>query len=429
MKFGTFVTSTLCAFAITISGVVGLFPANAQSASKKTMTTSPKVQNVMTKPASAAMTMSKFEFLLKFSGMDEALKYGGPYTVLVPEEKLLTNLPGDATKEQVAAVLKAHIFNGAVHSSSLTNGQVLYNALGNPVTVEKTDKGIVLKDNKSGVNAVVTAPDIKTSYGIQHTINSIFIAKPSQMTKFQELLKLTGLDEALKYGRPYTVLQPSEEALKSVPANASKDDIANVLKAHIFQGTYGSSSLTNGQVLYNSLGKAVRVNIVNGSVFFTDRASGVKAKVTNANVSTDFGLIHQIDSVFFGTAPKPQPNSTAKFDELLKLTGLDTALSYAGPYTVLAPTDKALSVIPAHATKEQIAEVLKNHVFQGTVKAADLKDGQTLYNALGGAVKVSVSGGTVMFTDVTSGAKATVVEADKTASYGTIHKINGVLNP
>ena len=115
----------------------------------------------------------------------------------------------------------------------------------------------------------------------------------------------------------------------------------------------------------------------------------------------------------------------------VKQAGLVETLSGAGPFTVFAPTNEAFAMIPKATLdglmkpemKADLAKILTYHVVAGSLKAADLKDGQELTTVEGGKLLVSVKDGVVMV----NGAKVTI--ADAVSSNGVTHVINGVLMP
>ncbi|UDY36749.1 fasciclin domain-containing protein [Dermatobacter hominis] len=119
---------------------------------------------------------------------------------------------------------------------------------------------------------------------------------------------------------------------------------------------------------------------------------------------------------------------------LITEAGLEEALSGGGPFTILAPTNQAMSAVPAAtlANLEQdpqgaLANVLKLHVISGNVTVDDLADeGGQCVDTLGGKVKITVEGegddATVSF------GGATIEDGDpQTASNGTILKLDSVV--
>lgn len=107
--------------------------------------------------------------------------------------------------------------------------------------------------------------------------------------------------------------------------------------------------------------------------------------------------------------------------------GLAQTLSGDGPFTLFAPTDEAFAEIPRDERiallkdKAKLQKVLSQHVLDGKVMAADVKEGtvksylgQTLTITTGDAVKVE---------------DATVVRTDIPASNGVVHVIDKVILP
>jgi len=114
----------------------------------------------------------------------------------------------------------------------------------------------------------------------------------------------------------------------------------------------------------------------------------------------------------------------------VKAAGLTETLQGNGPFTVFAPTDAAFADIQSEVdkllkpeNKSDLSKILTYHVVSGTMKAADLSDGQELTTVQGGKLKVTIKDGTVTV------GNAKVVAADIVASNGAIHVIDKVLLP
>ncbi|RZK42317.1 MAG: fasciclin domain-containing protein [Pedobacter sp.] len=115
----------------------------------------------------------------------------------------------------------------------------------------------------------------------------------------------------------------------------------------------------------------------------------------------------------------------------VKQADLVSTLSGAGPFTVFAPTNEAFDKIPASTLdnllkpemKADLTKILTYHVVAGSLKAADLKDGQELTTVQGQKLKVSVKDGKVMV----NGSNVTI--ADVISSNGVTHVIDAVLMP
>ena len=115
----------------------------------------------------------------------------------------------------------------------------------------------------------------------------------------------------------------------------------------------------------------------------------------------------------------------------VQAAGLVETLKGAGPFTVFAPTNAAFSALPAGTVegllkpekKADLTNILTYHVVAGSVKAADLKDGQVVKTLQGGDLIVSIKDGKVMING------ANVTAADLTTSNGVIHVIDAGLMP
>jgi uncharacterized surface protein with fasciclin (FAS1) repeats len=111
--------------------------------------------------------------------------------------------------------------------------------------------------------------------------------------------------------------------------------------------------------------------------------------------------------------------------------GLVETLKGAGPFTVFAPTNAAFNALPAGTLdallkpekKDDLTKILTYHVVAGSVKAADLKDGQKVKTLQGGELTVSIKDGVVTI----NGAKVTA--ADLSGTNGVVHVIDAVLLP
>jgi|AntRauTorcE11897_2_1112592.scaffolds.fasta_scaffold01999_2 uncharacterized surface protein with fasciclin (FAS1) repeats len=100
-------------------------------------------------------------------------------------------------------------------------------------------------------------------------------------------------------------------------------------------------------------------------------------------------------------------------------------------YTVFAPTNEAFNALPEGTVddlmkpenKQKLADILAVHVVEGSMKASDLEDGQTLTSVQGTELKITKKDGSVMVNGVK------VAKADVKASNGTVHVIGKVLMP
>lgn len=128
---------------------------------------------------------------------------------------------------------------------------------------------------------------------------------------------------------------------------------------------------------------------------------------------------------------------------VLSLSHVGEDLREVGPFTIFAPTDKAIEsaspllrdrVFPREAGGNGAADpviapaVVNAHILIGRYTSAALPDGQSVKTKTraGNVLEVSNKGGKVTLTTA-EGISATVVKADVACSNGVIHVIDQVL--
>jgi uncharacterized surface protein with fasciclin (FAS1) repeats len=112
------------------------------------------------------------------------------------------------------------------------------------------------------------------------------------------------------------------------------------------------------------------------------------------------------------------------------------ALTGAGPFTVVAPTNAAFDALGADVVnrllqpgnKQLLTSVLTYHVVAGAaVKSTDLKDHQVITTLEGSTVEAFVPAAYATPSVFFNGAQVTT--ADLVGSNGVVHKIDSVLIP
>lgn len=154
------------------------------------------------------------------------------------------------------------------------------------------------------------------------------------------------------------------------------------------------------------------------------------------NAFTSFAVVAALGTTAFARAPQKDIVDTAvgagQFKTLVSLVqkaDLVATLKGPGPFTVLAPTDKAFAKLPKSlvekvtSDKKLLIKVLTYHVIPGKVMSTDLKNGLMPTTVEGEKLKVGIHGKDVRFN------KSKVVMADVAASNGVIHAIDTVLIP
>lgn len=112
------------------------------------------------------------------------------------------------------------------------------------------------------------------------------------------------------------------------------------------------------------------------------------------------------------------------FVRALDIAGLSGTLSGAGPYTIFAPADAAMSAAGLPSDRDALQEILAYHVVPGDFSGSFLEGVDVNYTTLSGAsLNVDGTGGGLLVNG------ANVVSADNTARNGVVHVIDRVLRP
>jgi uncharacterized surface protein with fasciclin (FAS1) repeats len=115
----------------------------------------------------------------------------------------------------------------------------------------------------------------------------------------------------------------------------------------------------------------------------------------------------------------------------VKAAELVDALSNAGPFTVFAPTNAAFDKLPSGTVegllkpekKADLQDILQYHVSLGVFKPESFQDGQSIGQANGGNIKITLKDGKIYVNETAQ------IIASIPASNGIIHVIDGVLLP
>ncbi|MEK9660482.1 MAG: fasciclin domain-containing protein [Alphaproteobacteria bacterium] len=124
-------------------------------------------------------------------------------------------------------------------------------------------------------------------------------ASNDQFSTLVAAVKAAGLVDTLKGDGPFTVFAPTDAAFAKLPAGTvetllkpeNRDQLVAVLTYHVVPGKVMSGDLA---------GKKLSAATVQGSDVDIDATSGVmvdNAMVTAADIETDNGVIHVIDTV------------------------------------------------------------------------------------------------------------------------------------
>ncbi|MDO7851430.1 fasciclin domain-containing protein [Hymenobacter convexus] len=119
---------------------------------------------------------------VKAAGLVETLKSTGPFTVFAPTNAAFDKLPAGTVnslltpemKPKLTSILTYHVVPGRYTAGNLTPGQTLTTVEGETLTVMKNGNGVMIKDAKGGM-ARVTIPDVISSNGVTHVIDTVLM--------------------------------------------------------------------------------------------------------------------------------------------------------------------------------------------------------------------------------------------------------------
>ncbi|GAA5840870.1 hypothetical protein JCM3766R1_005385 [Sporobolomyces carnicolor] len=252
----------------------------------------------------------------------------------------------------------------------------------------------------------------------------------------------------------HTVFAPSDSAFAALPENVTSnaDLVASTLLYHIYYGAYAPSNLSaNHSIARSSLNQTQYVNLPSNASQVAVLTSGgagqnnqsaTVIQATKNVTSTAYTKYQNLDVYIIDEVLSIPGNLTATAAQagLTSLTGALTqyassaipALTQAKGITVFAPVNSAFesaASLIGTLNETTIANVLLNHVINGTVVYSPLVSNGTNATSAGGATLSFTTNSTGVF--VRSGnTTAQIIRTDIPISNGVVHLISNVLaNP
>jgi len=273
---------------------------------------------------------------------------------------------------------------------------------------------------------------------------------------------IPGLEATLQDQPAITVFAPTNDAfanaLRAFDAADLNDlvvklggaqNLQTVLGFHVVPAVAFSRNLNELNIFTTLAGQQLRVNATAGAVTVTDAAGNV-ARVIQADVQIENGVVHVIDRVLIPSIELPKPTLveaatkaglTTLLAAVTAVPGLPDALLSAPAITVFAPTNEAfaaaLAVFKAKDLNElvikiggaaNLQKVLGFHVVPAKALSSSLAATNSFQTLSGQTITVEKSGSTVSVRDQL-GRVAQVVAADIEISNGVVHVINGMMLP
>jgi transforming growth factor-beta-induced protein len=286
------------------------------------------------------------------------------------------------------------------------------------------------------IGAVASPAPALNSTGNQDIVQTA-LSTPG-FTTLTTLLGQAGLVSTLQGPGPFTVFAPTDAAFAALDPNltaflvnpANVDALRAVLLYHVAPGQFDSAAVLTSPFLDTVNGQRALIRFA-GGVLTIDNAV-----ISVTDIHCTNGIIHVLDGVMQPSLDNipAAAASTGRFDTLIAALGaanLAALVDGPGPFTVLAPTDVAFSLLPPGfvdslllpRNQALLQEILTYHVIPSRTYAD-----QAL--ALGA---VDTANGNQVFFGLVSGVPrvngARILRRDIDTANGVIHAIDRVLLP
>ena len=304
-----------------------------------------------------------------------------------------------------------------------------------PASIESV--GITLSDKKEGPFALEM--DWIRSIGDavaaeQPSAGSLAsVAGKANLTTLLALVKAAGLE--LPKGGKVTIFAPTNEAFAKLPSAQvefltsaeGKPTLQAILKHHVVAQSLESSAVLDRR----------RLKALSGQSLDIDPAALTVdgAQIVATDVAFDGGLVHVIDAVMLPELRSIEEivfadERFATLRAAIDAAGLGPQLGKAnpGPWTLLAPSNKAFAAVPAEKLKALLEDkraltaVLAAHVLPTAIRREEMLSQSSARTLLGdGVVAFALESGAI------TAAGARIEVADIEAANGILHVIDRVL--
>lgn len=424
--------------------------------------------------------LTALENALLQTNLDSTLRTTTTYTVFAPNDTAFSaaNLTG-LDNDMLTNVLLNHVLSTTTADfvATMTTGYKTTLATGpdgNNLSFFTNTNGDY---TFNGVASLVdNASDLGATNGVIHVIDAVLmpptivdhiLANPDYST-LSEAIEIAGLTEALSESDitnenyPFTLFAPNNAAFEMLMAQlngafgwSSLSDIPTevlqeILMYHVITGANTLAADTDGSTQTTMGGGTFTIS---GTII--DDASYTNAGIILTDVQGINGIVHGIDKVLLPEAlfqsvlsatlnlvERANDRGFTSFLAAVEKAGLTNTLA-TGDFTVFAPNNDAFVALFAAInnfdslddfdTPDEIAtlgDLLKYHLYAGSLMASNLIDGGTITTVYGDNITVDLTGAIPRlkpsFADaIPSG----IVTTNIGASNGILHEINRVLIP
>lgn len=269
------------------------------------------------------------------------------------------------------------------------------------------------------------------------------IDQSGRFTILRTALRVTGFDTTLRQPGPYTLLAPTDDAFRKLPANAlqalldNPSELTRVLRFHVIPARLTTDQLRSLTTIGTLFGQPLALAVDDGRLVINPPSDA--ARILTPNIAASNGIIHAINTVLVPPltnltvidALRDDPNFTTLVSAL-RNPAVAVVLQQTTPLTFFAPTDEAFRQLPAgtveslFANPAQLIRILQFHIVPGSFTAADLAGVRTLDTLLGPNFAITPGPrGTFVLTSSVS--RARVVRTDIRFNEGVIHAVDRIL--
>ncbi len=272
-----------------------------------------------------------------------------------------------------------------------------------------------------------------------------------ELTTLAEAVEAAGLGPTLAGPGPYTVLAPTKAAFDALLTElgiteqalfANRPLLQAVLAQHVLVGRIARADIAPGRAVEPLGDGFLKIDISGDDLVITDGRNRT-ARVQATDITATNGLVHVIDRVLLPADRHlyevvQAEGGLGRLAAALAATGLSTALSGPGPFTLFAPTDAAFDALAAQlaltptqllADVPLLTRVLAYHLVDARVLRAEVPLGVPVTTRLGRTFTVSAGMDARLRVTDECGCTATVVRTDLLGANGVIHVIDKVLQP
>jgi uncharacterized surface protein with fasciclin (FAS1) repeats len=277
-----------------------------------------------------------------------------------------------------------------------------------------------------------------------------FLQSQPSLSMYVQALEKAGLQSYVNGPGPFTFFAPTNEAFLN--ARITQDSLNRMspgainylLQYHIINSLVTSKDLLGAQFSFSrgtSIGNTGNTQVFLGNGTTADSSYINGTHIISRDNMISNGVVHvinkfQVPPALVGNVQSVLTNTGqhSLFIAALMRAGRWTALAGTGPFTVLAPTNTAMSSSGYTLASINAAPVarmdslVRYHFFSGSrLFTNDLGNRVSPQTALGVNRTVQSSGNGTMIKGRSNPAAINIVQANMLANNGVVHSINGVL--